>query len=326
MSYQPHRWAKNAHLETIISILHKPKQLHPLQRRAQERLLELPDGVKLQGFYTAPPGRLTKGVVMLIHGWLGSADSNYVIVVAQQLYERGYAVFRLNLRDHGETLHLNAIPFRSDMLDEVFAATQQVAKLHPDLPFYMVGASLGGNFVTRLAYRAIEQPITNLAHTVAFNPAINPNQATKAIDNSLYGFYRHYFRGRWRRYYQEKQTLFPNYDFSPIIAQRNCWDMTEQFIRMCSPYPDAQTYFESYTVTPTMLQHLNAPLTIITSADDPIIPVADFKPFRQLKQPHFRLHILPHGGHVGFMDIFPLRHRIAELVMAAIEPTTTRFI
>ena len=94
--------------------------------------------------------------------------------------------------------------------------------------------------------------------------------------------------------------------------------MTETFIRRHSPYPDAKAYFDHYTITPEMMADLNNPITIITAVDDPVVPVADFYPFRDLT-PHLRVHIQPYGGHVGFVDILPFRLWSCEATLSILE-------
>ena len=94
--------------------------------------------------------------------------------------------------------------------------------------------------------------------------------------------------------------------------------MTEAFVRHYSPYPNIEAYFDSYTVTPAMLAGLQTPVTFITAVDDPIVPVADFYPFRDLT-PYLHLSIQPYGGHVGFVDLFPFRRWIGQATLAIME-------
>lgn len=281
---------------------------------AREMILEVAGGVHLQGFYSPQPGGQSKGVVLLIHGWLGQANASYNIAIGEYLYQRGYSVFRLNLRDHGDTHPLNPGIFRGDLLDETFAATQQIARLESDRPFYIIGSSLGGNFAARLAWRHSQTPLPNLAQTLAVNPPLDPYHTTLKLDSAP-AFYLAYFRRKWRRSFRKKQAAFPHlYDFSRAVAARTCMAMTEAFV-LFTPYPSARDYLASYAITPAMLATLQTPVTFITAADDPIVPVEDFQPFHNLT-PYLKLHILPYGGHVGFIDLFPFRRWIAQAALA----------
>src|SRR5256885_12560259 len=78
----------------------------PLLTAQRELLLDCGAGVRLQCFLSSPAHGSGPAVVLL-HGWEGSADSLYVLSLAQLLFAQRFAVARLNLRDHGDTHHLN---------------------------------------------------------------------------------------------------------------------------------------------------------------------------------------------------------------------------
>lgn len=281
-------------------------------------IVDAGDGVRLHGVYSPQPtepakgSRQAKGLAIVLPGWLGHDNSTYVVSLAEHLYQQGYAVFRLNFRDHGKSLHLNPGAFRSDMLDEVYNATRQIARLEPELPLHLVGASLGGNFALRLACRYAETPYEKLGHTVAICPVLNPHHATLALDNQP--IYLSYFRRKWRKALRKKAALFPElYDFSEELKCRTCLALTETFLKHYSPYPNAITYFERYTITPTMFASLATPVTMITARDDPFISAEAFSPFVDLS-PNLQPSIQPYGGHVGFIDIFPYRSWISSAI------------
>lgn len=317
LTFRPHRLARSRHFQTIVSSLKVIKET-ALQRAVREIVLDAGEGVRLQGFYSPQPAGPSKGLVLLLHGWLGSADAAYNVATGEHLYRQGYAIFRLNLRDHGETHHLNTGPFRGDLLEEVFGAAQRIAQLESDRPLHIVGVSLGGNFALRLAWRHQRTPLPNLAHTIAICPALNPYHTSLALDHGP-AVYLAYFRHKWRKSMQKKMAAFPTlYDFSEELAAKTCLDMTKAFVRHHSPYPDEMAYFDSYTVTPEMMATLRSPVTIIAAADDPVVPVADFDPFFNLT-PYLQLYVQPYGGHVGFIDIFPFRYWSSQAILTILE-------
>ena len=94
---------------------------------AEEVILNPIDDVRLQGFYSRQVKGQAKGLVMLLHGWEGSVNSAYILGTGKFLYNKGYSVFRLNYRDHGNSHHLNQGLFYAVLLDEVFNAVRQVS-------------------------------------------------------------------------------------------------------------------------------------------------------------------------------------------------------
>jgi predicted alpha/beta-fold hydrolase len=272
---------------------------NPVLEFAQEVILNPIDDVRLQGFYSSQLHRQTKGLVMLLHGWEGSVNSAYILSTGKFLYNNGYSVFRLNYRDHGDTHHLNPGLFYAVLLDEVFNAVRQVSEYERELPFYLVGFSMGGNFALRIARKCADNPIHNLSHVMSISPVLDPEKSTYAIDN-VYPL-RRYFLKKWQRSLMKKQAYFPElYDFSEVLPLEMISEMTDWMIERYSDYENASDYFSHYAVLDNALADINVPTTIISAQDDPIIPVDDFYDLKTNSLTDLILH--RYGGHNGFLE------------------------
>ena len=117
-------------------------------------MLSVDKDVTLKGAYSKNPAKKSKGLFILLHGWEGSEKSTYILRTGKFLFTQGYDVFRLNLRDHGDTHDLNEEPFNGSLLGETYEAVYQGAKLSGKLPVYLCGFSLGGNFCLRIALKS----------------------------------------------------------------------------------------------------------------------------------------------------------------------------
>ncbi|RLT41006.1 MAG: alpha/beta fold hydrolase [Chloroflexi bacterium] len=319
--YLPKRILRNGTIQTLLSRAQSADDLL-VNQGAQPILLDGgadatgmdPAGtVRLLAYYTAHKSSgPRRGLVMTIHGWEGCSHSSYNLVVGSALVRAGYDVLRLNLRDHGPTHRLNRGLFYVTLLAEVLAATRQVAALAGENPFYILGASLGGNFALRLALAHAAEPIPGLVGLLAINPVLNPSRSSDLLDS--HAWIRLYFRGRWLASLRAKQKLFPDsYDFAPVEKIPSIRAMTEWMLQHYSPYPDAESYFAAYAIPPDRLRQLTVPVTIVTAADDPIIPADDF--YRLPSHPLLRVRVLASGGHVGYTDLFPLRHFLAPMAL-----------
>lgn len=270
--------------------------------------------VRLITYYTPAQIQPRKGVALLLHGWEGCSHSHYNGNLGSALIAQGYDVFRLNMRDHGPNHSLNPGFFYAALLDEVVTASRWISQLAGSDPFYVIGASLGGNFALRMAHRHSQQPFHNLQRVVAINPVIDPGQSSGRLDD--HKLFLAYFRRRWCRSLRLKQALFPElYDFSPIFQIPTVRGMTEWLVRQFQPagFQNADEYFAAYAIRPEMAREISIPVTILSTADDPLIPVADF--YHLPANPHLDVRILPHGGHVGYIDLWPLHHKLQEFVM-----------
>lgn len=304
-SFQPPLLLKNAHVQTILASS-RLRTLGPNTMRevAREEIIETAAGVKLLGYHSVQNDSRAKGLAILLHGWEGSADSTYVLRCGKILYANGYDIFRLNFRDHGDSHHLNKGVFYAVLLEEVYQAVMQAAGFSRGRPVFLVGFSLGANFVLRILKKCVSVRIANLSHAVSISPVLNPQKSTTKIDRIA--FIRKYFLAKWRRSLTKKQTLFPElYDFGDLMGLKTIQALTDALLEKYSDFPTAQDYFNAYSVRGPAIADVDTPTTIIVAQDDPIIPIKDFYDLKLNK--HIRLVIHPHGGHNGFITGFKLQ-------------------
>ncbi|MFW5908285.1 MAG: YheT family hydrolase [Desulfosalsimonas sp.] len=295
---------KGPHIQSLLaSARFRAAGAHPVFDNAREMILETNQGVRLQGFYSPRPQQDAKGLLLLLHGWEGSANSTYVMTSAKYFFDKQYEIFRLNLRDHGDTQHLNKGLFFGTLFDEVFDAAKQAAKLDGERPFFVAGFSLGGNYALRIARELCRRSIPQLCHVVAVSPVLDPGRATDVVDKTV--LYKNYFLRKWKRSLLRKQELYPEmYDFSGMLSHNTILGLTAALLPRCSPFVTPQEYFQTYTLTNDALKSIAAPTTIITSRDDPIIPVEDFY---GLDLNHLtELIVHSYGGHNGFIRNYRL--------------------
>jgi predicted alpha/beta-fold hydrolase len=302
--YSAPLWLRNAHVQSVLSSL-------PLRRSAAQRVLERTgaqttpmlvdagDGVRLQGFHDTVPGRAPRALVLLLHGWEGSSESAYMRLTAARLVSKGMDVFRLNFRDHGDTHHLNEGLFHSCRLAEVVAAAKDVSARFSGLPFMAAGYSLGGNFALRLALAAPAAGLP-LLHSAAVCPGVDPSAVMKTLESGA-GLYNWYFMKRWRSSLRKKRALWPQqHDFDDAVLQQDMRSLTRWLALKHTDFTDVEDYFDGYSVSEGRLAALQVPVSVLASADDPVIPVDTL---RALQLPaHSHLDIAEHGGHCGFIE------------------------
>ncbi|MEZ5559890.1 MAG: alpha/beta fold hydrolase [Pseudomonadales bacterium] len=292
--FRPPLLLRSPHAQTLLaSVGRKPAVAagaDPLRRGAHEQLLTTSEGVILQAWVTPASEHAGDAapLVVLIHGWLGSADSSYALSAAWALNQAGYQVARLNLRDHGDTAHLNEGLFHSARTREVVEAVSRLAEGHGGRTG-VLGFSLGGNFALRVA-RALGLP------TLAVCPAVDPPATMRAIDGG-WSAYRYYFLRKWRRSLLAKQSAFPDlYDFSAALPLRSVAALTDLFVRYHTDFPDTGSYLAAYTLTGKALAGTDA--TVVIARDDPIIPQ---DAFHRLPR-SIEVVAMPRGGHCGFVE------------------------
>ncbi|MFO7666460.1 MAG: alpha/beta fold hydrolase [Desulfobacterales bacterium] len=298
--FNPPLFLRNPRIQTYLaSSRARAKGNNSMLDASKEVVIDTGTGVRLLAGYSQNKSTYSKGTVLLFHGWEGSIESAYILSAGRFLFNNGFSVFRLNFRDHGKSHHLNKGLFYATLIDEVFAAVKIVSEITGNSPLFLAGFSLGGNFALRIGQKNSKEPVMNLRHIVSVSPVINPDKATNAIDSNI--IIRRYFLLKWRRSLSLKQKLYPElYDFREIIPLKSCRSITDRLIENYSSYKDANEYFNRYAITNSTLNDIRIPTTIITSKDDPVIPIDDFYSLNAKEPVNFIIH--SHGGHNGFIN------------------------
>ncbi|MEQ1440252.1 alpha/beta fold hydrolase [Fontimonas sp. SYSU GA230001] len=321
--FRPPRLIRHAQIQSILATK-SPRRRRWLaagsrmEAVAQHHMLDAGDGVRLTGYHSQQADRTPRGLAVLIHGWEGCHDSTYLYSMACALYGAGYDVFRLNLRDHGGTHHLNREVFHSARIGEVLGAIRAVQAFAAARPLFVIGFSLGGNFALRVG---IHGPAAGVVPrlTIGICPSINPRATIAAIDDGP-ALFRWYFMNKWRKTVRAKAAAWPEYaaQADRYLQMNRLLDITARFAEEQTEYGAMEPYLAAYTLTHEQIVGAPSPLAIITAADDPVIPLQDFRglsPGGSLRH----LEVTAHGGHCGFIENLRLQSWAERRVLALLQ-------
>jgi predicted alpha/beta-fold hydrolase len=301
--FRPPWWLRNAHVQSILPSLALRRALirrrcTPLQRHSQAIILDCGDKVRLLAQYSPAIHANPPGAVVMLHGWEGDANAMYMRSLGRRLLANGFAILRLNLRDHGGTQALNPGLFHSCLLPEIVGAVRRAQQLFGALPLHLAGFSLGGNFLLRVAADAPQAGL-EIASVVAISPVLEPRATLAAIESGP-GVYRRYFVRKWSNSLRAKQRAWPQlYQFENLERYDSLRQMTADLVDRHTGFDTLEQYLDGYSITGQRLAGLAVPATIITAADDPIVPVADLK--RLAAAATLRAVVTARGGHCGFL-------------------------
>jgi uncharacterized protein len=301
--FRPPWWLRNGHVQSILGglplrrLLLRPRVRNLLAHAVDEEL-DCGGGVRLHG-HLSRHGRGRRDLAVLIHGWEGSAESIYVLSAGALLFEQGLDVFRLHLRDHGPSHHLNRELFHANRLDEVVGAVRCIESRFARGRLFLAGFSLGGNFALRVAVRGPEHGVVP-SRVAAVCPVLSPRRALEALEGGL-PVYRSYFLRKWRRSLQLKHQVYPDLlDVDRILQARTITDLTAHFVERHTEYPTPEAYLDGYAITGDVLAPLRVPSRVYAAEDDPVIPATDLDALA--RPPSLELIRVPTGGHCAFLE------------------------
>jgi predicted alpha/beta-fold hydrolase len=295
------RYLRNAHLQTVLNSQGPRKWrarriLHRLE--SESLVLVARDGTRLLAELDRADVVGSTALVVLLHGWEGSSRSSYLVTTAAGLLTQGFDVLRVNLRDHGDSHHLNRELFNSTRSPEVASALQGFVDEHEYRKLFLVGFSLGGSFALRVAADAGEE--LGVSGCVAVCPPVDPAHAMNALNHGFFAYEKYFFR-RWHDSLRRKLECFPELDYANDLARaRSLDDLNRLFIPAHTIYERVEDYFAAYALVGERLSTLSSPTYLIATLDDPIIPVADLE--RLAPTGNLNIEIYPYGGHCGFVE------------------------
>jgi predicted alpha/beta-fold hydrolase len=314
--FKPAPWARSPHLQTIFGSLKLRVWGKNEMTDVSKEIIVTAGDARLLGYHSRQSNQQAKGLIILLHGWEGSADSTYILSTGRYFFRMGYDIFRLNLRDHGKSHGLNTGLFHGALTEEAALAVDNIASLFPTGPSYLIGFSLGGNFALRIGLKQFLPFPSRIAEIFAISPSLDPYKSTLAIDAG-FPAYRHYFLAKWKRSLRKKQRCFPDiYHFDEILHHDTCMALTEAIMPYYTEWGSYRDYFQRYTLTGDVLASLTLPATIFTSEDDPVVAADDF--YHLPHKEYLRVYVQKYGGHCGFLDPFPwgcwYERRIAGII------------
>ena len=180
-------YLRSAHLQTILNSQGPRKwRARRILQSFESKALELiaADGTRLLAELDYGVDSDRSALVVLLHGWEGSSRSSYLITTAARLLAQGFDVLRINLRDHGDSHHLNRELFNSTRSPEVASALQGFVDARDYRNLFLVGFSLGGSFALRMAADAGVE--LGLSGCVAVCPPVDPAHAMDALNSGFF--------------------------------------------------------------------------------------------------------------------------------------------
>ncbi|HEV3262582.1 MAG TPA: alpha/beta fold hydrolase [Gemmataceae bacterium] len=286
----------NAHLQTLLGTWLKG----PAFRFAScERHALMDDGDRLV-LHDSVPELWRKGgrIAVLVHGLGGSHQSGHLQRMAGLLLPRGLRVVRLDLRGCGRGMTLARRSYHAGCSDDVRAAVAEVHRWSPASPLVLIGFSLGGNVVLKLAGEAAARPVPGLERVATVAPPIDLERCAALIGLARNRLYELHFVRELMTLARRRQQYFP--DSRPLRFPRR---MTlrlfdDLYTAPRSGFADALDYYRRASSQP-FIPNIKVPTLILTARDDPFVAVG---PFETLSAPpHVDVHIVARGGHLGFL-------------------------
>jgi uncharacterized protein len=204
--FKARRWLRGGHVQTVASFLIARRFDVPAP---EERLIEVEPGIRVLCHCHWQADRESALTIIVVHGLEGSSESQYMLGVTEKALAAGMNVIRYNQRNCGGTDALAPVLYHSGLSNDVAAVARDVISRDGVSRLALVGFSMGGNIVLKLAGEWGSQGPPEFRAVVAVCPAIDLATSADALHEPSNRIYEAYFLWALRRRMLQKARLFP---------------------------------------------------------------------------------------------------------------------
>ncbi len=304
--FHPRRFLSNGHLQTIAgNFLPRPNHLAP----PESVFVEVSPGTQGQiasqvlchCHWQPVDTRSAAPTAIILHGLEGSSNSQYVLGNANKLWHSGFNAIRMNMRNCGGTERESPTLYHSGLSGDVLSVLRFFAERDGLTSIALVGYSMGGNLVLKLAGDLGPHPPPELRSVVGVSPAMDLGPSADALHEPANLLYERRFLRALLKRFRRKAALFPRtYDPARANDIRSLRDFDHRITAFYSGFAGADDYYFRAAAA-RVLDRITVPTLILHALDDPFVRLAPETRTKILANPHISFIEPTRGGHCAFL-------------------------
>lgn len=286
-------------MQTLASFLLRRKIQLP---RAEERLVEVAPGIKVRCWcYWHGEDRAKPLTLIVVHGLEGSSDSQYMLGVARNGLAAGMNVVLMNQRNCGGMDHYAPTLYNSSLSGDVAAVAGKFIEIDGVSRFALIGFSMGGNLVLKLAGEWGKDGPAQFRAVAAVCPAMDLAASADALHEPANRLYEYYFLVQLFRRLRAKAKLFPGkFDMARMRGVSSLRLFDDRITAYYCGFTGADDYY-ARAAAANVVDRIAVPALIIHAANDPFIRVLPGTRERIAANPNITYVETEDGGHCAFV-------------------------
>jgi uncharacterized protein len=295
LPFEPFFLLSGPHHQTILSSFVN----FFMEPTSERRIIDLSDGDRISLEISTPHGWKPNGLtVIMVHGLCGSHRSPYLVRMTKRLQPLGIRVIRMNLRGCGSGKGLAKHMYHSGRSEDVFEVVKQLKVVTPDSPFVLIGFSLGGNIVLKMAGELGALGNRFLTSLIAVSPPVDLFSSVLMLgkpDNAIYERYFIRLMCSDVRYRHRKFKDLPRVEMPKNLT---FYEFDQYYTAPQYGFRNAQDYYNKCSAAPLVCD-IGIPCKILLAEDDPIVSSTSLDAFELPS--HVEIYKTKRGGHMGYL-------------------------
>ena len=237
---------------------------------AEQRLIEVEPGIPVLCHCHWQKDRHALTLI-IVHGLEGSSESQYMMGIARGGLAAGMNVVRMNQRNCGGMDHCAPTLYNSSRSGDVAAVARNIVERDGVPGFVLVGFSMGGNLVLKLAGEWGGDGPAEFRGVAAVCPAVNLAASADALHEPANRIYEYYFLLQLFRRFRRKVRLFPgSFDAARLRGVKTLRDFDDRITAYYCDFAGADDYYARAAAT-NVIERIARPALVIHAANDPFI-------------------------------------------------------
>jgi predicted alpha/beta-fold hydrolase len=239
--------------------------------------------------------------VIVVHGLEGSSDSQYMLGVARNGLAAGMNVVLMNQRNCGGMDHFAPTLYNSSLSGDVAAVVRSVLENDGVSRFALIGFSMGGNLVLKLAGEWGSAGPPQFRAVAAVCPAMDLAASADALHAPANRIYEYYFLMQLFRRLRLKARLFPGkFDVARLRGISSLRMFDDRITAYYCGFAGADDYYARAAAS-NVVDRIAVPALIIHAANDPFIRMLPETVRRMEANPNITYVETNDGGHCAFL-------------------------
>ena len=304
--FHPRRFLLNGHAQTVVgNLLPRPNRLPvPVQELVEVSPAhggQIASQVMCECHWQPAAVRRSRPSVILLHGLEGSSRSQYVVGNSAKFFAAGANVIRMNMRTCGGTERLSPTLYNSGMSGDVGAVLHHFVRTEGLESVALIGYSMGGNLVLKLAGELGRKAPAQLRAVVGVSAALDLAVSADALHEPGNRFYERRFVRALLKRFRRKAFLFPRaFDPQRTEGIHSIRDFDERITALYGGFRNADDYYFRSSAA-RVLDRIEVPTLLIHACDDPFVRITAESRACIAANPALTLLETEHGGHCAFL-------------------------
>lgn len=227
--------------------------------------------------------------VVLVHGLGGCHTSPYMVRMARKIFQKGFRAVRVNLRGSGSGKGLSKLPYSAGTSFDILRVLEKLKTAAPKSNLTVIGFSLGGNIVLKLAGELGENQLVK--QVVAVCPSVDLAHTARLLQQQKNALYQRYYL----RHLLKQAKPWAKENYPSIIAYDD---------KVTGPlwgFSGAEDYYQNCS-SKFFIEKIRCPARLLFAEDDPFVKMECLENTAIPLQ--VQIYATTYGSHMGFVGYF----------------------